>query len=259
MRILIDSIVVTYHTPADLMEFLHSWDKYGEGHLWIINVDAQSASDKDIGKFESHPDITHVAIDHNCGYARAVNLGASFGNNPILAAFNADTILTPGLLEDCALALMKNDDWGVLGPHQVDKAGLTTHAGIFGTNTAPQHRAWHQRDDAEYHDVQEAVTVSGSAYFVKRHVWDILHACPIYSDAYPDALGAFLPTPHYYEETWCSYHARAHGYKVMYYGEASMIHKWHTATKVGGWAEQQMPISQKIFREMCAKHEIACD
>lgn len=259
MWILIDSIVVTYHTPIDLIEFLASWDRYGEGRLWIMNVDAQSDSDKHIGRYANHPDITHVQIDHNCGYARAVNLGASFGNNPILAAFNADTILTPGLLEDCCHSLMKNQDWGVLGPHQVDKTGLTTHAGIFGTNTAPTHRAWHQKDSPEYHDVQEAVTVSGSAYFIKRNVWDELHSCPIYQEAHPEALGAFLPTPHYYEETWCSYHARAHGHKVMYYGEASMIHKWHTATPVGGWAEKQMPGSQKIFREMCALHSIPCD
>jgi GT2 family glycosyltransferase len=181
------------------------------------------------------------------------------GNNEVLAAFNADTVLTPHVLEDCVNALHQNEDWGVLGPHQVDKQGLTTHAGIFGTNDAPQHRAWHQKDSPEYHDIQEAVTVSGSAYFVKRSVWDKLTVCPIYAEKYPEALGAFLPTPHYYEETFCSYHSRAHGFKVMYYGMASMIHKWHTATPLGGWAEEQLPISQGIFREMCDLHGISHD
>jgi GT2 family glycosyltransferase len=64
--------------------------------------------------------------------------------------------------------------------------------------------------------------------------------------------GRFLPTPHYYEETWVSYAARHKGWKVMYFGEAVMEHEWHQASKVGGEAERtHMPVSRQMFRDAC--------
>jgi hypothetical protein len=101
--------------------------------------------------------------------------------------------------------------------------------------------------------------VSGSAYFIKRKVWDFLTECPTYREVAPKARGAFLPTSHYFEETFCSYHAQAHGWKVMYYGPVVIRHEWHQASPVGGWAERQFPVSQKYFREACGRHGIPCD
>ena len=255
---MLDSICVNYRTPKDFQGFVNSWLEDPVGKLILIDVDPLEGQEIPVG-VNDHPDISYVPFHWNCGYSGAINWGAAMGDNPILAAFNADVILKPGALKECAMILKESPSWGVLGPHQVDEAGLVTHAGIFGTNEAPQFRTFHTPDKPMYHDVQEAVTVSGSAYFVKREVWDILTVCPIYRAAYPDVGGAFLPTPHYYEETFCSYHARAHGYKVIYYGLVSVIHKWHQASPVGGWAEKQLPISQKMFREMCDLHNIPRD
>jgi hypothetical protein len=137
--------------------------------------------------------------------------------------------------------------------------GGTGTAGIFGTNAAPVHRGWNEIHRGQYLDVSDAVTVSGSAYFVKRTVWEELANCSLYREVAPDAAGAFLPTPHYYEETWASYHCREHGYRVIYYGPITMVHKWHQASPVGGWAEQQMPASRELFRRACVHHGIACD
>lgn len=118
-------------------------------------------------------------------------------------------------------------------------------------------------------DVQEAVTVSGSAYFIKREVWEQLSICPTYleacyslyeADERWNPSGAFLPTDHYYEETFCSYHARAHGWKVLYYGPEKIIHEWHKSSAVGDPStDGKMNKSRLEFRTACALHDIPHD
>ena len=154
----------------------------------------------------------------------------------------------------------------VYGPKQRDEKGNITHAGIFGTNTKPQHRGWKAKDpgDELFRDTLGAVTVSGSAYFVKKAVWENLTYDPQYiellgylvgSGKVPSwsilSDGAFLPTPHYYEETWCSYFARHRGYSVIYDGHVSIGHSWHASSDVGGEQDSMFKVSQSIFRDAC--------
>lgn len=261
----IDVIVVNYKSPDDLDKFLNSYRKWEDlgSELWIVNVDPDPADLRVANAaFNIQGEVHLLRHNKNVGYARAVNDAAARGCREIIAIFNADTELTAGLLEDCSQALKYNQDWGVLGPRQVDDQGRITSAGIFGTLDAPLHRGWKQANSDEFGDVREAVTVSGSAYFVKRTVWDELTACPTYREVAPDAEGAFLPTDFYYEETWCSYHAQAHGHKVIYYGLATMIHRWHQAISSHGkevWAAQKMKESQALFRTACDSHGILHD
>lgn len=262
----IDCIVVNYQTPLDLMEFLASFEQFRpeQAHqLHVCNVAPLTADNETLhNAWVSTEYICPHSWERNVGYARAVNHAAQCHAGPglqfdIIAIFNADVLVTESALDICADQL-RDSDWGALGPRQVDLRGRITSAGIFGTFEAPAHRGW-QKPDRDFNDVLPAVTVSGSAYFIKRSVWEELTWCPQYRQAAPDAEGAFLPTPHYYEETYCSYHAQAHGYPVMYYGPVRMIHKWHKASTVGGWAERQFPISQDIFRRACDIHGIPHD
>jgi GT2 family glycosyltransferase len=261
----IDLIVVNYHTEKDLEEFLLSVPgacSLRGATLTVIDVETGQARTRSFpaGMGGKAPIVGRwIEVVDNIGYGRACNLGASTGVNEVIAFFNADVVLSEESIDRCFWALRGHSTWGVLGPRQVDDKGAIVHAGIFGTNVEPRHRGWKAKDVGQFEDVEEAVTVSGSAYFIKRRVWDQLTNCKLYKDAAPDSIGAFLPTPHYYEETWCSYHARAHEWQVMYYGPVTMTHKWHRASPVGGWAERQMAVSQRTFREVCDAHGIARD
>lgn len=251
-------MVVNYHTPADLQRFLESANRHPpscDATLTVIDVAVEPA----VTDFTwSGGRGLVLGVANNIGYARACNYGATRGTNSVLALFNADVELSNGALDACHDALLENE-WGILGPRQVDRRGRIRHAGIFGTHDKPVHRGWHEQDRGQYTDMCEAVTVSGAAYFVKRTVWNLLTCCPLYRDIAPDAQGAFLPTTHYYEETWCSYHAWAHGHRVMYFGACTIIHEWHQASPVGGWAERQMPLSRDYFRSACDLHQIPRD
>jgi len=267
MRSGIDVIVVNYRTPGDLQQFIESYDAHSgrkDSTLWVVNVDPREA-DLEVGEWAERTALNptfHIVHDTNIGYGRAVNHAASLGEAQVIAAFNADTRLTEGCLDLCFERLMAEPTWGILGPRQVDNEGRITHAGIFGTHKVPKHRAWHKSNSAAYDDVLEAITVSGSAYFIKRRVWDELTECPIYKEVAPDAEGAFLPTPLFYEETWCSYHAFAHGHKVMYFGEAEMVHRWHESIKSNNksaWANEVFKDSRSLFRKACDAHGLEHD
>jgi GT2 family glycosyltransferase len=260
----VDLVVVNYRTPGDLARYLSAIEQSPPTtptSLTIVNVEPTSKDDAVAARFADLPieNVSIVAHETNVGYARACNDAASRGGRPYLAFTNADVVLTPGAIDSCVEALEAHPDWGVLGPRQVDDSGRTTHAGIFGTNTSPKHRAWKLPNNDAYADVRDAVTVSGAAYFIRRSLWDDLTVCPEYRAVAPDAAGAFLPTPHYFEETYCSYHARAHGSKVVYYGPVCVVHSWHRASPVGGWAERQFSVSQATFRRACDAHGIAHD
>lgn len=256
----LDIVIVNWRTPEDLEACWRSLDKNPPTVPFVATtVDVQSMPGGGAlvaGWARGRANRAAMGHPNNIGYGRACNMGGAWGSGDVVACFNADVLFRPGVLDACHDALLKNDSWGVLGPRQVDQSGAITHAGVFGTNTQPTIRGWKSKGRDSYMDVRDdAVSVSGSAYFIKRQVWDELRECDC------NILGPFLETPHYYEETWVSYHARAHGWKVVYWGRDTMVHKWHRASPVGGEADKQMPKSREIFRRACSMHspKIACD
>jgi GT2 family glycosyltransferase len=263
----IDLVVVNYKTPDDLLGFVESvrdlGPRFSDYTLTVIDVEASRSYTDDL-PISAHG--TCIGVTSNIGYARACNHGAALGSSEYIGFFNADTALREkGTIEAIVETMDANPFWGVVGPRQVSSANKITHAGIIGTQAHPQIRGWQERDRGQYSDIEEVVSVAGSAYFVRRAAWEDLTECPRYQQALTELDlrdgydGAFLPTRHYYEETWCSYHAAEHGWKVVYFGEATMTHEWHKASPVGGWAEQQMKHSQRLFRRACAIHGIDCD
>lgn len=250
----VDIVVVNYRSYADLTAFIAHCEPEIEHTLWIADVDPETPQDWDGVNANI---ITH---EQNVGFARAVNDAVKRGDREVVAIFNADTQLRPGVVETLHAELLTHRMWGAVGPKQVNCLGKITSAGVFGLLNNPEMRGWQRADSDVYSDIRDdAVTVSGSAYFMRREVWDEMTACPLYRESAPDAQGAFLPTPHYYEESACSYHLHAHGYRVVYYGGVSMLHHWHNASPVGGWAERQYPVSRELFRAFCDHHDLAHD
>ena len=259
----ISVVVVNYRTPGDLDNFCRSlYEKHPNRNftLTIANVDPR-ADDMVVAKhWQAKPwQATVVSFPENVGYSVAVNEAASYGYGETIAIFNADIEFVDNCIEQCHQALKQHANWGVIGPRQTNKQGLITHGGIFGTHRQPAFRGWLCPDSPRFRDAQPAVTVSGAAYFVRRSIWDELTHCPTFRKVAPDANGAFLPTPFYYEETWCSYHAYAHGYEVIYFGLAHCIHQWHGAVHANhmqGYEYASAPISRELFRAACDVHGI---
>lgn len=188
------------------------------------------------------------AKSRGLSYARAVNESLARGAAPYVLALNADTrMLEP---PDQILALFEeHSDIAVIGPRQIDHAGRITHAGIVGTNEQPQHRFWLQSLQEADHlcreDQLDCVTVSGAVYFARRSVWE--------------RLGGFLDTRLYWEETWFSYLARHHGYRVVYTGQTTWQHLWNQSPADLAWRSTVARESQEQFRAACKREGIACN
>ncbi len=155
---------------------------------------------------EGHdPKLDWVKLSQkNEGYAAACNGLAAEGTNEIIGFLNADVWLTNQNLSEVSSFFLQNPNVDIMGPKQRDERGFITAAGIFGTNSAPKMRGWkiHDPEDKLYKDIVPAVTISGSAYFIRRSVFEALTNCPIYQGLEvvqnSEYKGAFLPTPHYY-------------------------------------------------------------
>ena len=259
----LDICIVNYNTVDKLKRLLETVNQ-SDPALWNVYV-ADNASTDGSQKFlednQATYNITQTFYNENIGFAKACNQLAAVSNNEIIGLFNADVWMYPNHVAMLLNTFAEHPNIHIMGPKQRNEKGAIVHSGIFGSLEQPKHRGWQEFDehDRMYRDLHRCVTVSGSAYLIRREVWNDLTGCPIYQER-TKADGAFLPTPHYYEETWCSYHAAAHGYEVWYDGRMpSLGHTWHASSNVGGTADAQFPVSQKMFREMCDAHNIPHD
>ena len=263
----LDLVLINFRTPDLVMRFVASLREYTpedlDVHLIVVDNDPEPFEgliDDDLRVDGVRTSL--VTSRRNLGYNVGCNVGAALGNGRIIALLNSDVRL---LNDECLPRMVDFLDAdpraAVAGPLQIDDLGRATHAGIFGTQSDPQHRAFLQPVTDEHRDIRPAVTVSGSAYFIKRSAWTVLTSCPLYQDVAPGAPGAYLPAQHYYSDTWCSYHASAHGMGVWYVGDAEIEHLWHKSSPVNGEMDRGpvFDADRSLFRRACDHHRIPRD
>ena len=250
----VDVVVVNYHTDDLLQDFISSYmeHRFPDCTLTVVNVESNGMHNVFLGANR----MELINLPTNVGYGKACNIGAALGRNAAILLANSDTLLTDGFKE-CYDNLMAHGDWGILGPRQVNEFGNITAGGIGVLGSANQQIGWNQLDQGQFSSVlTDRPFVSGSLLFVKRVAWDTMTDCPLFQQAEPEAIGAFIHTPHYFEDTWLGYHASAHGYQNVFYGPVQMIHLWHKSSPLGGHADNQFLNSQAIYRRACQIHGI---
>lgn len=261
----LDLVAVSYQAPDETARFLASLAHVDVPFTLTVIDNAspdprvRQAIHAGIARLDGSlcTDAWFVANKTNVGYARAVNHGMTYGRNPYAAILNCDVQFLPEGIHPLLAHFVSHPEVGVIGPRTFDSTGRLTHAGIVTTLDNPHnhHRGWLSPNGPQYGDTLTVNTVSGATYFVRREMWDQLTGCPAYRDAVAalvgeSAEGAFLPTPHYFEETFCSYHAKAHGWTSVYFGGTSMIHEWHRSSPIGS---QDMSGARLMFFEACAR------
>lgn len=254
----IDLIVVNYKTYNLIDDFLNSYRQFKPTvDSRVILVDNET-NGEELYKIKTD-DVEVYPFKANLGYAGACNFGASLGNSDYIAFLNSDTrFINDTCVDKCVEYMDKHDDVAVVGPLQYSSDGIVTHGGILGSHEKPHQRGWRSKNLNEYRDTLDAVTVAGSAFFLRRSIWDEMQECPIYKEQFPLAEGGFPPFPHFYEETLFCYHVFAHDYRCVYLGDAEMIHEWHKSSAVGSQSEN-FRIGQSGFRLFCDDHGIPHD
>lgn len=255
---MIDLCIINYNTESKLKRLISYLEP--NDSIYKLYIADNGSIDGSVNYLKTLY-LNDVEFNTNIGYSAACNQLAAKGKGDIIGLLNADVWLTTSDLMAIQQSFDNDLTVGILGPKQRDEDGYITHAGIQGDERTARPRGWkvYDPDDTHYRHVEDMVSVSGSAYFVRRSIWEDLTSCPIYQELYPDVSGAFLPTPHYFEETFCSYHARAHGYRVFYDGRISIGHSWHASHALGSEHDLKFNESKEIFRRACNAHRIEHD
>lgn len=259
----VDLCVVNYNTKYQLQRLLDTLAKDDDGCSWelfIADNDSTDGSKEFLKSLSNNYRVKVISHNLNIGYAKAINKLAAMGHSPYVAALNADVWLCTEDVKAIEKTFENDPKAAVVGPKQRDEKGHIRHAGIMWQNGGFYHRSWAIPDPLDRIHVGEVIecgTVSGSAYFVRRSIWDEMTSCPIFQKEFPGAPGAFGETPLYFEETLLSRHVKAHGYKVLYDGTVSIGHTWAASTPEGNNSNAHyIPISKEMYVKFCRAHDI---
>lgn len=203
-----------------------------------------------------------AVFNTNIGYARACNQLAAMGNSDYIGLCNADIWMTQKDIEKIVESFEENPDAAIIGPKQRDENGYVRAGPIVWNGERLHHTDWNRHDpqDILLRDKTYCATVSGSAYFIRRTVWNALSNCLIYKEVDPGSEGAMLQTNHFFEETFLSMHATHHGYKILFDGSISIGHSWRASTGPSPILSKYFTINKEIYRKACdfegIRHEV---
>lgn len=256
----IDLLIVNYNTKdllKRLLDTLHSDYEEGVWKIYLADNDSKDGSKEWIAENAAKYSIEFISFNQNIGYSAAINHLASKSNSEFLCAVNADTWFTTSHVRQVEQSFKELPNAAVIGVKQVDERRLIRHGGIFwdGVNN-PEHRGWglHDANDTFFKDRVQCWTVSGSIYYVRRSMWDAMTEYEPYRELFPRALGPFLPTPHFFEETFCSQLAHHMGYEVWYDGTVETAgHSWHASSDVGEASRNYFEISRNLYKATCER------
>jgi glycosyltransferase involved in cell wall biosynthesis len=265
----VDLLVCNYNTKDKLKRLLDTLHSDHEDDVWNLYVADNGSQDGSYEWLESvreDYDIKAIFKNPNVGYGAAINGMAALSGSDLVCALNGDTWFSTKDIIRSVQTFADYPEQAIMGPKQMDEQARIRHGGIVGENTNLTQRGWGEYDPNNilYKYREEVPTISGSIYFSRRSVWEEMAKCSVYANEilgkenYTQALLGNVH--HFYEETWLSYHARHHGYKIFYDGTITMGHSWAAST--GG----PQPIlreyfleSQKEFRRACQIHGIEHD
>ena len=238
------ALVVDWSNPDLLTAAVQSAKRYDPHLNWVVFKNYHP----DFDYVDVPDDVEVIRCDTNVGHGAGINRAAErawdLWQPDWFFVVNPDCRWIEPVVSRLEVFLAENPDVFAVGPRQIDSQYRITAAGIVGTNQAPRHRYWRcpDREGRLGRDLIDCVTISGSAF--------LCDAVDFFG------FGGMLESKHYYSETWLMYHARAHGRRVVYWGEPTMIHEWHRSSPIGfPGTDGKMAEDRELFRAMCDRHD----
>lgn len=207
-----DIVIVNFNTKKLLAGCIESIRQHTgsteDYRLWVVD---NGSADGSVAYLRSLRGVNPLFNRRNLGYATACNQGMAAGNGQYIILMNSDLLATPGWLPPLHKTL-SNPEVAVVGPRLVSPDGFLVGVGVVGTNEQPVIRGWGEPDRSDlYNEPTECLSVCGACLGLKRK---LLPELGYFDEHYF----------HYFEETDYCYHARWHGYKVVYTPESKLIH-----------------------------------
>ena len=220
-------IIVSYNTKELTLDCLHSiYDKSKDISLEIIVVDNASSDGTVDAIKKQFPLVTLLISPENLGFAAANNNGFLHATGKFFLLLNSDTLLIGNVLKDSIDFISKNPELGVLGCRAMllnGKQQITIFRDLSLSNLfinifVPS-------------SVQRRSKLLGKSRYVgidlnKSHEVDVVAGCfMLVRREVIDQVGALDADFFFYgeEAEWC-YRIRKHGWKVMYFPGAKILH-----------------------------------
>ncbi|MBV9012376.1 MAG: glycosyltransferase [Pseudonocardiales bacterium] len=160
------------------------------------------------------PGVRLVATEHNVGFLRACNLGASHAGGAYLMFLNNDTEVRPGALDALVEAADSDEKIGLVGAMLVYPDGRLQESGgiIWGDGSGWNYGRDRDAQAPEFQVRRDVDYCSAAAVLVRREVFE--------------HLGGFDQryAPAYYEDTDLAFAIRASGYRTIVEPRAVVVH-----------------------------------
>lgn len=214
-RPLISIVSVNYNQKEHTEEFLDSVYSSGYDNLEVFIVDNASKDPLDIALETQYENLKCIFSKKNLGFAGGNNLALAETKGMYVFFLNNDTIVSKGFFSRIVSFLEKNTDIGLLSPKIVYPTGQIQFAGSIKINSFTgrgRKIGQYEEDNGQYDHISETAYAHGAAMIVRQEI--IENVGPLNEDY-------FL----YYEELDWSERIKKAGYKSIYFGETSIIHK----------------------------------
>lgn len=219
-------IMVNYNTPKLTEQAVSSiFSCHPTMKFEIIIVD--NSEDPAWEYSDNRPGVTVLNGVGNRGFGNACNIGAKQARGTYLLFLNSDTLMYPCTLEKCVGYLNSHSDVGILGERTLLPDGTLDHACKRGFPT-PSSALYYFLGLDKKHPKSEKYGAYRATYIDECSVSEV-----------DSVAGSFLMIPKivfggiggfdeeffmYGEDIDLCYRVKQAGYKIVYYGRASIMH-----------------------------------
>jgi O-antigen biosynthesis protein len=179
----------------------------------VLVVD-DASPDRTAELVAASPGVRLVATEHNVGFVRACNLGASHAAGAYLMLLNNDTEVRPGALDALVDAADSDEKIGLVGAMLVYPDGRLQESGgiIWADGSGWNYGRDRNAEAPEFQVRRDVDYCSAAAILVRREVFE--------------RLGGFDQryAPAYYEDTDLAFAIRASGYRTIVEPRAVVVH-----------------------------------
>jgi len=209
------SIIVCFYNAVEMTaRCLDLVERHTAGAEYELILVDDASPDPAAGSLGDLPGLRYVRAEHNLGFTRAANLGASHATGEYLVFLNNDTEVSPGWLEALLDAARSGPDIGAVGSMLLNADGTLQEAGgvVWSDGRALNFGRGGDPDQPEFRYRREVDYCSGACLLIVRRLFE--------------EAGAFDEcfAPGYYEETDLCFALRATGHTVLYEPGARIVH-----------------------------------
>lgn len=219
---LVSILIINRNGERFLMDCFESIQKQFYNKIEVFLIDNASTDSSLSFAQNNHKDVIVIANSNNEGYSKAANLGILKSKGEFILILNPDIVLTPNFIENCLLAIRKDEKIGSVSGKLLRFKTDDNHDFIDSTGLIlcqdirrPLDRGQNQKDNGQYNKEEYIFGVNGAAPFYRRAM---LEDVKIGSEYFDEDFFT------YYEDVDIAWRAQLLGWKCYYTPSAVAYH-----------------------------------